>query len=152
MATGETSTVKNYDYLYNKYNHLFIKDEYRAISMFGFECGDGWYRILEQLIDHIDSYIKHKYKDQDFNFKITQIKEKFGGLRFYFNGGDEIIHELTRYAEHMSYFTCEYCGSTTDVMRSQGWIVTACKNCIATHPTLTLPFRLDRKWVPVKND
>jgi hypothetical protein len=137
---------KNYDNLYKKYEHLFTKNERRAVAMFGFECGDGWYKILEQLIDHIDSYIKHKYKDKEFDFQIAQIKEKFGGLRFYFDGGDDVIHELVRYTENLSYHTCEYCGSNQNVMRSQGWIITACKPCTLTHENLNRP---DRKWVTV---
>lgn len=130
MATGSTSQEKSYDTLYSKYEHLFNKDNRRAITMFGFECGDGWYTIIEQLIDQIDSYIKHKYKDQEFDFQITQIKEKFGGLRFYFDGGDSEIYELTRFAEELSYKTCEYCGSNQDIFRSKGWITTACFKCV----------------------
>lgn len=55
-----------------------------------------------------------------------QVKEKFGGLRFYFNGGDEYIDGIVSMAESMSYRTCEVCGnpgSPTD----GGWIRTLCE-------------------------
>lgn len=143
--TGSTAQEdKNYTHLYKKYQHLFTKQNGRAFAMFGFECGDGWYKILEQLIDQIDSYIQQKYKDKEFDFQIVQIKEKFGGLRFYFDGGDDVIHELTRLAENLSYNTCEYCGSNQNIFRSHGWIVTACHDCATTHENLK-----DRKWTRV---
>lgn len=146
MATGATETVKNYEYLYTKYSHLFTDGEKEPVSMFGFECGNGWYKILENLIDHIDRYIHHKYKRQgtEFYFKITQIKEKFGGLRFYYDGGDDAIFELVRYVENQSYHTCEFCGTNQEIMRSQGWVITACKPCATTHENLK-----HRNWIKV---
>lgn len=150
MATGSTEHLTGYNYLSVKYRHLFTKEGRNPVAMFGFECGDGWYNILEQLISHIDQYLNHKYKGEPTDFEIVQIKEKFGGLRFYVHNADDAIYELIRFAEHLSYRTCEYCGSNEDVMRSKGWIITACKKCISTHPSLTPPFR-EREWVEVKD-
>lgn len=141
----ENKPKKDYNNLYQKYNHLFTKEEKRALTMFGFECGDGWYNLLEQLIDHIDSYIKHKYEGQEFDFQIVQIKEKFGCLRFYFDGGDAVIYELVRFAENQSYKICEYCGSNQNIMRSKGWIITACKPCTMTQDSL----KHMKLWSPV---
>ena len=42
---------------------------------------------------------------------VTQIKEKFGTLRFYYDGGDEYIRGLEAMAESMTARTCEDCGS-----------------------------------------
>ena len=41
---------------------------------------------------------------------VTQIKEKFGTLRFYYDGGDEYIRGLEDMAESMTARTCEDCG------------------------------------------
>lgn len=54
-----------------------------------------------------------------------QVKEKFGGLRFYYRGGDEYIEGLVAMAESMSYVTCEVCGSPGK-RNSGGWIRTLC--------------------------
>lgn len=54
-----------------------------------------------------------------------QVKEKFGGLRFYYDGGDEYIHGLVAMAESMSYVTCEVCGSPGRVY-TDGWHATLC--------------------------
>jgi hypothetical protein len=55
----------------------------------------------------------------------TQIKEKFGTLRFYYHGGDEYIEGIVRMAESMSATTCEVCGAHGK-QRGGGWIRTLC--------------------------
>jgi hypothetical protein len=146
--TGSTEPLTGYNYLSVKYRHLFTNERRNPVAMFGFECGDGWYKILEQLISHIDHYLNHKYKGEQTDFEIVQIKEKFGGLRFYVHNADDVIHELIRFTENLSYRTCEYCGSNQNVMRSKGWIVTACKDCIGTNQYL---IDREREWVPIKD-
>lgn len=55
----------------------------------------------------------------------VQVKEKFGGLRFYYEGGDETIYGMVRMAESMSVRTCEVCGNLGKP-RNTGWIRTLC--------------------------
>ena len=55
-----------------------------------------------------------------------QVKEKFGGLRFYYNGGDEYIRGLTTMAEEMSYRICEVCSDKAAPTQG-GWIRTLCE-------------------------
>jgi hypothetical protein len=59
----------------------------------------------------------------------TQVKEKFGGLRFYYSGGKPEHAHYVRFAESMSYSICEDCGTTKDVRRTTGWIRTICVPC-----------------------
>ena len=56
---------------------------------------------------------------------IAQVKEKFGTLRFYYDGGDEYISGLVSLAESMSGVTCEECGAPGS-HRDGGWIRTLC--------------------------
>ena len=56
----------------------------------------------------------------------TQVKEKFGGLRFYFSGGDDYIDGVVALAESMSYRTCEVCGAP-GTSNSEGYIQTLCE-------------------------
>lgn len=56
----------------------------------------------------------------------TQIKEKFGTLRFYYTGGDDYIDGLVRMAESMSAVTCETCGNPGE-RHGGGWVTTLCK-------------------------
>jgi len=55
----------------------------------------------------------------------VQIKEKFGGLRFYYNGGDSTVKGIVAMAEAMSYRTCEVCGNVGE-QRGGGWIRVLC--------------------------
>jgi hypothetical protein len=56
---------------------------------------------------------------------VDQVKEKFGTLRFYYSGGDDVIDGMVRMAEAMSAVTCEKCGNVGR-RRGAGWISTLC--------------------------
>jgi hypothetical protein len=55
----------------------------------------------------------------------AQVKEKFGTLRFYFDGGDDYVRGLVAMAESMSTVTCEECGNPGK-QRGGRWIQTLC--------------------------
>lgn len=57
--------------------------------------------------------------------QIQQIKEKFGGLRFYYSGGDDEISGMVRMAELWAGRSCEKCGNVGK-RRDGGWIRTLC--------------------------
>jgi hypothetical protein len=61
---------------------------------------------------------------------VTQVKEKFGTLRFYYNGGNDYVDGMVRMAESMSGCTCEQCGAPGTQIGS-GWISTRCEGCIS---------------------
>jgi hypothetical protein len=56
---------------------------------------------------------------------VTQVKEKFGSLRFYYDGGDDVIDGMVRIAESLSGVTCEDCGDVGET-RQGGWIRVQC--------------------------
>ena len=100
----------------------------------GFECGDGWYNILNLLMSNIQHYTDWNNKNFEKGYTqykqvpqvtLDQVKEKFGTLRFYYTGGDEHISGMVRMAESMSGVTCEECGNPGE-RRGRGWIYTAC--------------------------
>ncbi len=97
----------------------------------GFECGDGWFNIIDRLCANIQHYIDWQNKKNHEKHPVVeqvvavQIKEKFGTLRFYYDGGDDTIGGMIRMAESMSAVTCEECGSPGH-QRSGGWIRTLC--------------------------
>ena len=55
----------------------------------------------------------------------TQVKEKFGTLRFYYYGGDDIVAAIVAMGESMSSVMCEVCGAPGHE-RGGGWIQTLC--------------------------
>lgn len=60
--------------------------------------------------------------------KAAQVKEKFGGLRFYMTCGSDEIYDLTDKAEALSLKICEECGKPGEE-RATGWIHTLCDYC-----------------------
>lgn len=94
----------------------------------GFECGDGWFNILDQLMGNIQHHIDWKNKKEEVVAQVTldQVKEKFGTLRFYYTGGDDVIDGMVRMAESMSGVTCEECGNPGKRIGG-GWVTTLCE-------------------------
>lgn len=93
--------------------------------------GPGWNHILAQL--------NAKLSMLDPDYKILQIKEKFGTLRFYYETNitlfsiKEAMDRYIRYAEVQSSKTCEQCGSEGSLInRKMGWMKTRCKDCAIT--------------------
>ena len=60
--------------------------------------------------------------------RASQVKEKFGGLRFYMTTGSREIRDLIGKAEKLSFQTCEECGEPGKG-RSGRLITTLCDNC-----------------------
>ena len=168
--------------LCEKYPKMMVnrnKDMKETCMCWGFECGNGWFNILDQLMGNIQHHIDWKVKQREsaikYNEMVTQcqagnfelfeaehlnlsqeykdkrlgeiiaggyrklsevipqvtldqVKEKFGTLRFYYTGGDDVIDGMVRMAEAMSGITCESCGNPGE-RTGGGWIKTICEPC-----------------------
>jgi hypothetical protein len=106
--TLEETIIKQAPYMF-RYDGWDNLNE--SLMGFGFECGNGWYKILLKLVKRI------KEIDVKQSIQVVQIKEKFRGLRFYYNLKDydlvymDKIDECIRDAEEEAWNTCEICGS-----------------------------------------
>jgi hypothetical protein len=157
-------------------------DMTQTAMCWGFDCGDGWFNLLDQLCSQIQSYIDWRQDQynhaESYNqalalaqagfpaklteyftygmvpdastlknvaFEIarnqprqlpllvpqvlaTEVKEKYGTLRFYYSGGDERITGMVDLAEALSGATCECCGCPAE-RRGQTWLSTLCDSC-----------------------
>jgi hypothetical protein len=95
-------------------------------------CGPGWDNLLRM----IDGALK----EIDPDYQIMQVKEKFGGLRYYTSLSERLTdeqrnqcYEIERTAEALSFCLCEQCGTTNEV-ETKGWgggywILTLCQQC-----------------------
>lgn len=141
----------------------------------GFECGDGWYWLIDQLCAALVQPLRREersYQDRlELRAKIAagfdvspnvwlrqyasdqelakaeakiaqlkseipvaiQVKEKFGGLRFYVRGASDAQYTMIEFAQSMSFSICEYCGATVDVKCAQHngyWYRSLCSSCV----------------------
>ena len=125
------------DKIFNNYPDLFKPREPelgKGKSLYpitlGIACRDGWYVIIDELCSNIDFYVKNHNKQ--LKVEVTQIKEKFGTLNFNVKNPskiDDVIWGMIRFATGMSSRTCEFCGSTKNVGRTDSWISTICFEC-----------------------
>ena len=75
---------------------------------------------------YVKSYCYEAALRRNCEVRNGQVKEKFGGLRFYLDSSaTEKLHDAIRLAEDESYKTCELCGEPGEPRR-EGWIKTLC--------------------------
>ena len=106
-----------------------------TLMCFGFECGDGWFDLIDTLCRQISGHVNHLRRQNEdmteerfyerYGVVAVQVKEKWGGLRFYVDGADEHVQGMIAMAEGMSYRICEVCGRP-GVTRAGGWVRTLC--------------------------
>jgi len=104
-----------------------LKDKYpELLKPVSFECNHGWYFILDALLYAIEWRNRQLELEGKSKIEIVQIKEKFGGLRFYYDGQDQFIAGAVSVAEHLSETTCDMCGAPGKIRNGGKWIVTRC--------------------------
>jgi len=102
------------------------------LMCFGFECADGWFDIiygLSKKVEYIAQTMKSVGISEDELPMVSQVKEKFGTLRFYIHHSTEEIQELINQAEQVSAKVCEQCGKPGTLKRDHGWFITICLQC-----------------------
>jgi len=67
------------------------------------ECLNGWNRLIEPIVDYINWYNETALEEDKIHIK--QIKEKFGGLRFYTDKKTEQLNNMIEAAEQESIHT-----------------------------------------------
>ena len=102
-----------------------------SLMSHGFMHDDGWLGLVHDLCRDIKAELE---KEPLENFYIQEVKEKFGGLRFYVSCGTERLFKLINEAEKKSYSICEKCGKPGKLrigklrVRSE-WYKTLCETC-----------------------
>lgn len=91
----------------------------------GFETHLGWFPLIESLCEKIQGELD-KLEDNS-EFYVVQIKEKFGGLRFYMNKSTDAINELITQAELEADTTCEKCGDPGTIENIGNWVNCFCE-------------------------
>jgi hypothetical protein len=120
-------------YSEEKYKEFSERMEERFPNMYsgkygGFSVGPGWWPIIESLSANIQQHVDWANRKEKVcpQVVVEQVKEKFGGLRFYYQGGDEQIHGMVRMAEAWAGTSCEECGAPGSRIGG-GWVRTLCE-------------------------
>jgi hypothetical protein len=83
-----------------------------------FEVSLGWNLLIKNLIQDLIIL--------GWDKEVIQVKEKFGGLRFYINEGTSEIHQRIAKAELESMKICEVTGKPGKLRNDIGWYRTLC--------------------------
>jgi hypothetical protein len=100
----------------------------QSLMGFGFEHADGWFDLIWQLCLDIEDALHNLEPDAQMDFRVLQVKEKYGTLRFYANWGTDKIFDLIEDAEEKSARICEICGKEGRI-NSEGWVTVRCSDC-----------------------
>lgn len=123
-------------YLEDKYPTLYKDNMLNAYG--GIRCDDGWLLLLEKCSANLEKMMLENPKLP--KVVPVQIKEKFGTLRFYFDGESVEARRIITEAEKESGVTCEVCGKPGLEQNIRGWLKTVCNddyNRIAKTATIT---------------
>jgi len=88
--------------------------------------GDGWFDLLWKASEKLEALILAQPEEDRHHYRASQVKEKFGTLRFYMKSETEEMSKVIREAEMESGVTCEVCGKPGKMV-GKGWIYTACE-------------------------
>jgi len=90
--------------------------------------GEGWAPLIDRIYDYAD--------ELGVQMTILQVKEKFGGLRFYFAAHEQVypsIEKVVNECEDESLKICESCGKPGS-LRGSSWVMTLCDDCDCEYP------------------
>lgn len=105
-------------------------DKKETLMCWGFDCGDGWYWLIDKLCAQLQWNTDKNNRDGEYPQVVAvQVKEKFGGLCFYVQSATREQYATISFAESLSYGICEHCGTTKNMGRTSGWIRNICEDC-----------------------
>lgn len=107
--------------------HQELMDKYPKIMG---ECypsvGSGWLPALDKLCSFLQfNTDRNNYNGRYPQVVAVQIKEKFGGLRFYVDSATDEQSAAIEFAEYIIGGMCEVCGESGERI-NKGWIRTLC--------------------------
>jgi hypothetical protein len=118
------------DELLKRYHNLFVTPHEHLSTARGYPTvGDGWRDLLEKACARITQALS---LEPGGVVRVSQIKEKFGTLRFYYDTKnlsdqtEKAVELSVDLAEARSKCTCEVCGNEGDLYNKDGYVVTLC--------------------------
>jgi hypothetical protein len=94
-------------------------------AFFKFECGDGWYSIIETLCSLMTELNRRERQQPTY---LQSVKEKLGTMRILVSGRVPEAHAWIEFAEQHSARTCEVCGQRGELLFADGWQRVRCED------------------------
>jgi hypothetical protein len=89
------------------------------------EVGDGWLAVIVDFLQKVESHLPEISGDLDEEeFRILEIKEKYGSLRIHTTSMDEVIFDLIQKAGEDSLSICELTGEAGFLHSKLGMVKT----------------------------
>ena len=88
--------------------------------------GEGWFHILWDLCGALEALTRTRQEEGFPPVRIRQVKEKYGTMRMYVEGGTEEVDDLIDAAEVRSETICEVCGAPGSIHTIRGWDKALC--------------------------
>jgi hypothetical protein len=97
---------------------------YNSFDAYGFETPPGWDNVLRRL----SATLSNICVADGCEINVVQVKEKFGGLRFYYDGKGDCarINAAIAATEAECYQTCGNCGEPGTLVNDHGWLAVLC--------------------------
>ena len=113
--------------LYTRYPLIFQEHtlpESETAMCWGIATGDGWYGLIDALCIQLQ-----RVTDQDGAPQIiaSQVKDKFGSLRFYTREADGRQTAMIELARELSQRICDVCGAPGATVSTRRLTATRCK-------------------------
>ena len=116
--------------LFSSYPKIFKQkdlDMTQSCMFWGIETNSGWFKLIDMLCNNLQWDTDNNGEPQ---IEATQVKEKYGSLVFSTNGFSSRQQGMIDFAEYLSCYICEICGSNKNVKPTQGWITHLCDDCM----------------------
>jgi len=134
---SERKIISKKYYLWRSISELLDWGHRRFIKLFSkynkWEYNKPFFSFVEKFRQRSYNCVKYNQIPPP-SVKIDQIKEKFGGLRFYYSGGDKQIAGMVYFAEYLCSQTCEVSGEKGESCIRGGWYKTLSKNVCEAEP------------------
>jgi hypothetical protein len=130
--------------LVKKYPFLKISEDGKYNYINFFQCG--WKRIWKRYLRELFKEYNTWTDEMKENFKIFDVKEKYGSIRIDSWGGTEKSRELENILEMISEWTCVKCGKMPTkngkkfIYHTKGYILPYCKKCFIKETSKELNF------------
>lgn len=97
----------------------------------GLQCGDGWFDLIDTLCERLQQETEHGGAPQAV---ATQVKQKWGRLRFAVEPATERQQAMIDLAEALSARLCEQCGKPGRMQSIKGFRTTRCEEHAQPEP------------------